>query len=181
MELVLVLNGRKVRDHPAEHLVARPICRCIAIGDLLAILRDPQFLGHQPEQQIDVVPLAEEEEELGFLKGGQESLGELFPFDRCDTDGGVLRHAAAEDRHERLAGLSRECRSGAGADTEIECRGDIRDAGEVNRLMLMGAGDVDEQLFGDGIRDRLIIGRHGAIQRDRGEAAGHGQAAEDSR
>ena len=43
--------------------------------------------------------------------------------------------------------------------------------------MLMGARDVDEQLFGDSIRDRLIIARHGAIQRDGGEAAGHGQAA----
>jgi len=32
--------------------------------------------------------------------------------------------------------------------------------------MLMGAGDVDEQLFRDGISDRLILGRHGAIQRD---------------
>ena len=64
------------------------------------------------------------------------------------------------------AGLSCECRSGAGADTEIERRGDIRDAGEVNRLMLMGAGDVDEQLFGNGIRDRLIIARHCASQRD---------------
>ena len=83
-----------------------------------------------------------------------------------NTNGRVLRHAAAEDRHERPAGLSRECRSGARADTEIERRGDIRHAGEVNRLMLMGAGDVDEQLFGDGIRDRLIIARHGAIQRD---------------
>ncbi len=158
MELVLILKGREVRYHPAEHLVARSICRCIAIGDFLAILRDPQFLGHQAEQQIDVVPLPEEEEELGFLKGGQEPLGELFPFDRCDTDGGVLRHAAAEDRHEPPAGLSRKGRSSTGADTEIERRGDIRDTGEVNRLMLMGAGDVDEQLFGAGIRDRLIIG-----------------------
>jgi len=59
---------------------------------------------------------------------------------------------------------------------EIERYGDILDAGEMNRLMLMGAGDVDEQLFGDSIRDRLIIARHGAIQRDGGEAAGHGQA-----
>ena len=115
------------------------------------------------------------------MKGGQESLGELFAFDRRDTDGGVFRHAAAEDRHERPSGISRECRSGAGADTEIERCGDIRDAGEVNRLMLMGAGDVDEQLFGDGIGDRLIIVRHCAIQRDGGEAAGHGQTAEDSR
>ena len=47
--------------------------------------------------------------------------------------------------------------------------------------MLIGAGDVDEQLFGDGIGDRLIIGRHCAIQRDGGEAPGHGQTAEDSR
>ena len=46
--------------------------------------------------------------------------------------------------------------------------------------MLMGAGDIDEQLFGDGLRDCLIIGRHGAIQRDGGEAAGHGQTAEGS-
>jgi hypothetical protein len=124
-------------------------------ANLLAILPDPQFLRHQPEQQIDVVPLPEEEE-FGFLKGGQEPLGKLFPFDRHDTEGGVLRHAAAEDRHEGPAGVSRQCRCGTGTDTEIERRGDIRNAGEVNRLMLMGASDVDEQLFGDGIRDRLI-------------------------
>ena len=110
------------------------------------------------------------------MKGGQEPFGKLFPFDRRDTNGGVLRHAAAEDRHERPAGLSRECRNGTGVDTEIERRGDIRDAGKVNRLMLMGAGDVDEQLFGDGIRNRLIIARHCAIQREGGEAAVHGQA-----
>jgi len=42
--------------------------------------------------------------------------------------------------------------------------------------MMMGAGDVDEQLFGDGIRDRLIRARHCAIQRGGGEAAGYGQA-----
>ena len=47
----------------------------------------------------------------------------------------------------------------------------------MNRLMLMGSGDVDEQLFGDSIRDRLIIARYGAIQRDGGKVAGHGQAA----
>ena len=115
--------------------------------------------------------------ELGFLKGGQEPLGELFPFDRHDADRRILRHAAAEDRHERLAGLSRQCRCGAGIHPEVERRGDIRDAGEVNGLMPMGAGDVDEQLLGDGIRHRFIIGRHCAIQRDRREAAGHGQAA----
>jgi hypothetical protein len=62
MELDLVLNGREVRHHQAEHLGARPICRRIAGGDLPAILPDPQFLHHQPEQQIDVVPLPEEED-----------------------------------------------------------------------------------------------------------------------
>jgi hypothetical protein len=31
--------------------------------------------------------------------------------------------------------------------------------------MLMGVDNVDEQLLGDGIRDRLIIGCHGVIQR----------------
>lgn len=77
---------------------------------------------------------------------------------------GVLRYAAAEDRHERPAGFSRECRRGAGADTEIEGGRDVRYASEVNRLMLMGSGDIDEQLFGDGICDRFIIGRHCAIQ-----------------
>jgi len=60
------------------------------------ILRDPHFLCHQPEQQIDVVPLPEEEEELDFMKGGQKPFGKLFPFDRHDTDGGVLRHACAK-------------------------------------------------------------------------------------
>ena len=109
MDLVLVLNCREVSHHPAEHIVACSVCRRIAVGDLLAILRDPQFLRHQPEQQIDIVSLPEEEqeeEELGFLKGGQHPLGELFPFDPHDTDGGVLRHAADEDRQERSAGLS---------------------------------------------------------------------------
>ena len=47
-----------------------------------------QLTNGPPEQQIDVVSLPEEEE-LGFLEGGQEPLGELFPFDRRDTDGGV--------------------------------------------------------------------------------------------
>lgn len=180
MELVLVLDGRKVCHYPAEHLVVPPISRPITIGLLLAMHRDPQFLRHQPEQQVDVISLPEEEQELGFLIGGQKPLGEIFPFDRDDADGGVLRHTAAEDRHEPPAGVSRECRCGACADTEIERRGDIRDAGEVNRLVLMGAGDVDEQLFGDGIRDRLIVARHGAIQRNGREAACYGQAAEDS-
>ena len=63
VELILVLNGREMRHHPAEHLIAvRLIGRRIAVGDLLAILLDPQFLRHQPEQQIDVEPLPEQEQ-----------------------------------------------------------------------------------------------------------------------
>lgn len=36
--------------------------------------------------------------------------------------------------------------------------------GKVNRLMMMGPGDVDEQLLGNGIRDGLIIGEDGAVE-----------------
>lgn len=73
MELVCVLNSRDVRHHATEHLIARPISRHIPVGDLLAILLDPEFLRHQPEQQIDIVSLPEEEDELGFLEGGSEA------------------------------------------------------------------------------------------------------------
>lgn len=99
-------------------------------------------------------------------KGGQKPLRELFAFDRHDTEGGVLRDAAAEEWHERLAGLSRECRSSSGADTEIERRRDIRYAGEVNRLVMLGTCDIDKQLFGNGIRHRVVIGDDRTIQGD---------------
>ncbi len=180
MEMVLILNGRKVRHHAAERLVALPVRRHIPAGDYLAVLDDPQFLCHQPEQQINVASLLQQEEKLGFLKRCQDPLGELLSFDGRDTEGGIFRHAPAENRHERPTGISRECRCGAGADSEIKCGGDVRNAGEVNRLMQVGAGDVDEQLFGDGVRDCFIIARHGTIQRARRKAARHGQAAQDS-
>ena len=66
-------------------------------------------------------------------------------------------------------------------NTEVKRRGDIRDAGEVNRLMLMGAGDVDEELFRDGIRHRFVIRGHGTVQGNGGKAAGQTQTEEDSR
>ena len=135
-------------------------------------------MRHQPEEQVDVEPLQEQQRELGFLKGGQEPLRELFAFDRHDADRGILRHTAAEDRHERLTGLARQRRSGTGIHAEIERRGDVRDAGEVDGSMAMGAGNVDEQLLGDRIRHRFIVRRHCAIQRDRRQAAGQREATE---
>ena len=95
-------------------------------------------LRHQPEEQVDVELLPEQERELGFLKRGQQLLGELFSFDRYDADRRIIRHAAAEDRHERLARLACQRRGRSGIHAEIERRGDIRDAGEVDGLMPMG-------------------------------------------
>ena len=80
--------------------------------------------------------------------------------------------------HERLTGLARQRRSGTGIHAEIERRGDVRDAGEVDGSMAMGAGNVDEQLLGDRIRHRFIVRRHCAIQRDRQQAAGQREATE---
>ena len=65
MEVVEALNGCKVCHHSPEHLIAGLICLCRAIRHLMAVFLDSQFLRHQPEQQIDVVTLSEEE--LGFL------------------------------------------------------------------------------------------------------------------
>src|ERR1051326_568987 len=97
MKLVLILNGREMRHDTTELLVACSVFRHIAVSDFLAILLDPQFLCHQPEQQIDVVPLPEQEEKLRFLKRSQDSLGEFFPLDRRDAVCGVSPPAPAKN------------------------------------------------------------------------------------
>lgn len=115
--------------------------------------------------------------------------GEFRPFSggRADLEGllgGICIQGRKDSRprfvgqHERFAGLARQRRGRSGIHAEVERRGDIRDAGEVDGLMAMGAGNIDEQLRGDGIRHRLIVRGHRPIQRDRRQTAGQRQATE---
>ena len=175
IEMVLILDGREVQHDAAKELVARAIRGQVPVGDLPALFLDPEFGDHQPEQQIDVHPLPQQQRELALFKRRQQPLREFFPFDRHDADRRVLRYASAEDRKYGLATHAGQRRRHAAADAEVEGRRDVRDAGEVNRLAVLGAGDVDQQLLGEGVRDGLVIGHHDFIEADGGETSGQDQ------
>ncbi len=116
---------------------------------------------------------------MAFRKGRQEPSGEFFSFNRHDAEGRILRYAAAEEWKERAATLSRQRGRHPGIHPEVKCGGDVRHAGEVYRLMVMGARNIDEQLFGQGVGDRLIISYDRAVERDRRKAAGYGEPVRD--
>ena len=52
--------------------------------------------SHKIDECVDIAALPKQECEFGFLKGGQEAPGEVFPFNRRDADGGILRDTPAE-------------------------------------------------------------------------------------
>ena len=112
---------------------------------------------------------------MALLKGRQETSRKFFSFNRHDTEGRVFRYAAAEERQERAATLSRQRGRRPGTHPEVKCGGDVRHAGEVYCLMVMGPGNIDEQLFGQRLGDRLIIGYDRAVERDRRKTACHGE------
>ena len=65
--MLLILSLRVSSGCPELHT---PEVQPTRGGDLLAILSDPPFLRHQPEQQIDVVSLPEEDSGVARIETG---------------------------------------------------------------------------------------------------------------
>ena len=135
IELVLVLNSRQVQGHAPEHLIALPIGRRVAIGDVLPGLLEPHFLRHQPQQVIHVKALAQQQGKFILLEWRKQPLREFLAFYRNNTDGGVFRDAAAKYRHKHRSREPSQCRSSARAEAKIESGGNVRYTGEMDRLM----------------------------------------------
>ena len=95
---------------------------------------------------------------LASLKGVSSRSANSSPSIRDNANRGIFGHTAPEDRHQRPPSVSGERRRRAGTDSEIECRRDVRHAGEVDGLVAFSTSDVDEKLFGNGVRDGLIVG-----------------------
>lgn len=101
----------------------------------------------------------------------EKAFGKVFSLDGRDTYGRILGNTSANDRQNGAAGITGESRCGAGGKPKIKRRRDVGNAGEVNRLMMLCSGDIDEQLLGLRFSDGIVVGDHRSSQGDRREAA----------
>ena len=66
----------------------------------------------------------------------------------------------------------------ASVDSKVERGGDIRHAGEVYGLVALGTRDVDQKLFGNRVRDRVVIGHDRSVEGNGRETAWQRQRTE---
>ena len=121
----------------------------------------PEFAGQQSQNEIHIGALPQEHGQHAFLHRRQQASGEFLALDRHDGDGGVVRHAAAKRRNDHAAGIPGQGGRTAGAEAEIEGGRDVGDSGEMNGLMMPGAGDIQQQLL------RQQVGGHPVVTHDR--------------
>ena len=126
------------------------------------------FLRHKPQQQVDIIALAQQQRQLGLLKRVQKPFGEFFSFNRDNADGGVFGDRTAEYRHQYGSRKPPRGGSGPGIETEIEGRSYIGYASKMYRLVMMGASNIHQQLFGCGAGNGVVIGRDSTVECDRG-------------
>ena len=126
------------------------------------------FLRHKPQQQVDIIALTQQQRQLGLLKRVQKPFGEFFSLNRDNADGGVFGDCTAEYRHQYGSRKPPSGGSGPGIETEIEGRSYIGYASKMYRLVMMGASNIHQQLFGCGAGNGVVIGRDSTVECDRG-------------
>src|SRR5262249_43533162 len=122
-------------------------------------------LGEQPEQQFARITLPHEEVERRQIDRAEQGVVELLGLEQRDVEivsdgGGAAEHAVAEDRlpvdvdHQR-ARSEAELRQ-AGIQDDVRAAADLGKRDEVQRDVLAGTDDVEEDAFVAGVRRRMI-------------------------
>lgn len=161
-----------MKHHAAKHRVTLAVKRPIVIDDLPRTMLDPHLLRHQPQQKIDIETLTQQKGEFALLKRRQQPFCEFFPLDRDNAYGWILRKAAADYWHQYCAREPSQRRGAARAEAKVEGGRNVGNAGEMERLMMMSAGDIQQQLLRCRGGDRFIVGADRAVQRKGGYATG---------
>ena len=91
------------------------------------------FLRHKPQQQVDIIALAQQQRQLGLLKRVQKPFSEFFSLDRDNADGGVFGDAppnigistapASPPAAGVAPALKRKSKVAATLDTPVKCIG----------------------------------------------------------
>src|SRR6266851_8953231 len=135
-------------DDAPEGLIPLPIGGTVLVNCCRSgsVTIETELCSQQAKKRVNVIALSQQQSELRFAEWSQQPLREFIPLHGRDADRWTRLGTRTEDRDDETAAVACQRRSDTGAGSHAISGRDAGHRRKVDRLIISGARDVQQQL-----------------------------------